>query len=521
MTKELPISRELDASSLERSCKVGGLAPGSRIHVSGACGTGMAAVLTLLKSLGFHVSGSDKAFYPPMGDIVRKTADKVFEGYDGKNLEPHPDLVVIGNSLSRNNPEVEYVLANNLPFASMPEVFSGLLIGTREHCPTSIVITGTHGKSTTSAACAVLFDTAGRKPGYFVGGIPKNLPGGIRAVDTSIPKEQRVVVLEGDEYDSAFFAKYAKFHSYRPDIAVVTSIEFDHADIYNSVEEIEAEFTKLAARVPQKGLILVADTGERLEKLVPEWKRDPAIRAAIKLYGEKPSSDFQLISRKPDPSGGQELELRLEHLRVSCRTPLSGPHNAWNLLAVAACGYTCGLTPEEIGRGIAAFEGVLRRQQVIFNTAGITVIEDFAHHPTAVDLTLKGISESYPGRRVIAVFEPRSNTSRRGFFQAEYASSFSSASRVLLLEVKDAGGYTGTSSPIIPLDVPKLAAEISKAGTEAKSAASVDEIINTILGEIRAGDVIVLMSNGDFGGLPAKLPRAINEKVSHGSQQKS
>lgn len=506
-SRELTPSRELDAASVARAKAVAALPRGAHIHVSGACGTGMASVLQLLKALGYHVTGSDKAFYPPMGDVVRKVADKVYEGYSEKNLVPHPALVVIGNSLSRGNPEVEYVLEQSLPFASMPEVFSALLIGDREHCPMSIVVTGTHGKTTTTAAVAKLFDSAGRKPGYFIGGVPKNLPGSIRAVDTSVPTEQRVVALEGDEYDSAFFAKYSKFHSYRPDIAIITSIEFDHADIYSSLAEIEIEFTRLVARVPKSGAILAADDSETLDRLIPAWA--PSIQAPVYRYGSKPSSAFRLLSRTPLGGAGQELALSLRGAELTARTSLSGPHNALNLLAAAAAGSLNGLSLDEIARGVSAFEGVLRRQHVVLDRDGITVLEDFAHHPTAVETTLRGLRELYPARRIVAVFEPRSNTSRRGFFQEAYAKSFDSADSVIIQNIVDSGGYWGTSEKREALSVPRLVSEIGQRGPHAVCFETVPEILDYLGTETKPGDVIVLMSNGDFGGLPKSLPERL------------
>ena len=509
MPVELKPSLELDDASLERTCRVSGIPTGAHVHVSGACGTGMASVLQLLKSLGYHVTGSDKAFYPPMGDVVRRTADRVFEGYSAENLKPHPALTVIGNSLSRGNPEVEYVLENGLPFASMPEVFAGLLIGTREHCPTSIVITGTHGKTTTTAATAVIFESAGLRPGYFVGGVPKNLPGSIRKVDTTVPADKRVVVLEGDEYDSAFFAKFSKFHSYRPDLLAVTSIEFDHADIYNSLEEIEAEFTKLVKRVPPAGAVLVAEGGEALERLVLLWKGDPDVKAPIYRYGERISSELRLLKRSPIPNGGQELELDLLGTTVSCRTTLTGPHNAFNLLVAAAAAHLKGLSPEEIRIGVETFEGVLRRQHVVAEPRGITVLEDFAHHPTAVLTTLQGLKEQYGPRRLVAVFEPRSNTSKRGFFQEAYAKSFAPADHVVIQNLGESSGYWGSENAGKPLDVPLLADTISRNGTPAVALTTVEEIGFHLKKELRPGDVVVLMSNGDFGGLPKSLPELL------------
>lgn len=504
-------NKELNQDSLERVKNLSTLKKGAHIHISGVCGTGTASVLQLLKDLGYKVTGSDKAFYPPMGDVVKKLADKVYTGYSQDNLKERPDLVVIGNSLSKNNPEIEFVLKENIPFASMPEVFAGLLIGDKEHCRNSIVVTGTHGKTTTSAAISTLLEVAGLKPGYFIGGMPKNLSSSIRRMELSLPLEKRTVVLEGDEYDSCFYAKYPKFHSYRPDILIVTSIEFDHGDIYNSIEEIEAEFTKLLRRVPGDGTILVCDEGKRLEQILPQWQNDIDIIAPIYLYGEKVNSRFKLESRNVlNNEQGQELKLKLNKIKVKTKTPLTGRHNALNLLVAAAVSEILGVSPENIKRGVETFSGVLRRQNLIAEVKGRTIIEDFAHHPSAVKVTLEGLKESYPKHRLIAVYEPRSNTSRRAFFQKDYIESFKSADVVVMLEVQNNNIYSNTNASTDTIDVKQLTKDI--ANTSGKLAIcfnTVDEIITFLKHNSRESDLIVLMSNGDFGGLAQKLPKEI------------
>ena len=512
MAPELTPSRCLDSKSLARVEKLRKLPEGAHIHISGVCGTGTAAVLCLLKQLGYRVSGSDKAFYPPMGAVVKETADRVFEGYSAENLAERPDLVVIGNALSRGNPEVEYVLDQEIPFASMPEVFAALLIGSREECPCSIVVTGTHGKTTTSAAVAHLIDSAGRKPGYFVGGMPYNLEGSIRPVSKEIPLAQRVVVLEGDEYDSAFFAKYSKFHSYRPDLLIVSSLEFDHADIFNSLDDIKNEFTKLAARVPKEGLILICDQGEELRKLSAEWESSSEIAARIQYYGESEESSYRLLSRSPWPfqqvpkrKVGQELVLEIDGEQFRVCTELSGRHNALNLLACAAAAWRQGIGEREIIQGILDFKGVKRRGQVIYDDGKLVVLEDFAHHPTAVQTTLEGLKESYPEKRLVAVFEPRSNTSRRSFFQEGYANSFSAADVVVMLEVLNRETYSATDAEVIALDVEKIISEIAAGGKTARSFSSAADIESYLLDTAAKGDLVVLMSNGDFSGLPQSL----------------
>ncbi len=477
--------------SNERAHFLGQLLPGAHIHISGICGTGTAAVASLLKQLGFKISGSDKAFYPPMGDVVRGITKELHVGYSETNLSSSkPDLVVIGNSLSGSNPEVEYVLSQGIPYASMPEVFQALLIGDRKICPTSIVVSGTHGKTTTSAMIATLFDIAGLKPGFFIGGAPANFKTTIRPVDLSVPLEKRCVVIEGDEYDSAFFAKWPKFLSYRPDVLVVTSLEFDHADIYSSLEEIEAEFRKVVALVPEVGTVLVHDeVATKFEH--PNLKR----------YGEKETSDYRVTSREV-LGAEQKLKLLLSGKEVDVVSETSGKHNALNALVTAAVGQIQGLTLEEISAGIREFQGVSRRQQKYQTKKGTTVIEDFAHHPTAVKTTLEGIREQYPDKRIVAVFEPRSNTSRRSFFQDRYQQSFAAADVVVIKEVTEVGGYSKTGEEFIPLDVKQLVLSLENA---AVSFPEVAEIQSYLTKELTPDDIVVIMSNGDFGGLLGKV----------------
>ena len=516
MTKTDLVANVFDERSVERIRFVRALSPGSHVHISGICGTGTAAALSLLKQLGFRVTGSDKAFYPPMGELVRKMADGVFEGYAAENLAETPALVLIGNALSRGNPEVEYVLENNIPFASLPEVFSALLIGSREDCRTSIVVTGTHGKTTTAAILASFLDFAGRKPGYFVGGIPTSLPSNIRPPSVEMPSARRVVVIEGDEYDSAFFAKYSKFHCYRPDIAIITSLEFDHADIYNSIEEIEAEFNCFVRGLPADGMVLYCDTSERLVSLAEQWRASPEVLASVIPYGLSEQSPYHLKKRSqwqyqdiPRPRYGQKLECSFGDHELVLRTMLTGEHNALNVLVSAAVSRRLGVGDEELGDAAKAFTGVKRRQQVIAEIGGITAIEDFAHHPSAVATTIAGLKESYPGRRLVVVYEPRSNTSRRAFFQDAYATAFNAADSVVIRDVLDPGTYSKTESEISSLDVAKLVADINAQNIPAIAFASVPEILEYLKSELGRGDVVVLMSNGSFDGLPQKLPEVL------------
>jgi UDP-N-acetylmuramate: L-alanyl-gamma-D-glutamyl-meso-diaminopimelate ligase len=504
--------KDVDPDSLVRTSSLAKVAPGAHIHLCGICGTGMAAVAELLKQQGYYISGSDKAFYPPMGEIVKRFADVLYSGYSAENLKKRPDFVIFGNSISANNPEAEFIQKEKIPFASMPEVFAAILIGDREHCPISVVISGTHGKTTTTAMVATIFEVAGLKPGFFIGGKPNNFTSGIRALDLSVTKNKRVVVLEGDEYDSAYFAKWPKFHSYRPDILVITSVEFDHADIYQSLEEIEAEFSKLVRRVPKTGHILVWDGSERLAALAKSWAESPDVQAKIDYYGENSDSSYHLIERVVKGEF-QELTVSLAGLAVNLLSNTSGIQNVYNILAASAVAKLCDVDVSKIASGVKEFKGVQRRQNSTMTTKGVLVIEDFAHHPTAVKLTLEGLKESHPDKRLIVAFEPRSNTSRRDFFQIEYVNSFDVADIVIIQEPTVGSGYSAVADRVVPLNVVKLVEDIkSKKHKQAKSVTSTGQIVQFLNTEASKGDVVVIMSNGDFGGLKDLIISQLNQE---------
>ncbi len=478
------------------------LKPPASIYISGICGTATASLAYLLKDLGFKISGSDRAFYPPMGDVIRAVTNDLFEGFSETNFSNRPDFVVVGNTVSFDNPEAEFIRENNIPYASLPEMLEHFLIGSRDECPTSIVCAGTHGKTTTSAAVASVFETAGLEPGFFIGGVVDGLPRQIRKVSDKAPFEKRVVILEGDEYDSAYFAKWSKFHTYRPDILIVTSLEFDHADIYESIEDIKDEFTAVVSKLPESGTILLWDGSEELRNLAEFWDQHEKTTADIQFYGEDADSTYRLVSRAQKGSS-QELELDLAGEAVQLETKLSGSHNALNLLAVSAASQIVGLSSSEIVEGVAQFQGVRRRQQVIFDQDEIKVIEDFAHHPTAVRLTLDGIKESHPGKNIIVLFEPRSNTSRRSIFQEDYAKSFSSANQVLIKTIEQVGGYSKYQTDVEKFDEKKLATDLNSAGIMAEVFSDVDLLLSEL--QLKKDDLVLIMSNGAFAGLPEKL----------------
>lgn len=510
----IEISRTLNEASLRRVQQVAALKPGAHVHISGICGTGMASVLQLLKKKGFYVSGSDKSFYPPMGELVRKLADVVYEGYSAENIKARrPELIVIGNALSRDNPEVKFTEENALAFANMPEVFAALLIETREEVAQSIVVTGTHGKTTTTAAVSCILDSCGLNPGFFIGGLPSDFSESLRLVDKTLPLEKRCVVLEGDEYDSAFFAKYSKFHSYRPDIVIVSSLEFDHADIFKDLSAIKDEFNALLTRVPETGLILACEAASGMPEIIAEWKKQANIKAKICTYGDRPEADLAVLHREVlnSPPFAQELRLKLWDLEISSKTKLSGAYNAWNILAAAAVAKHLRCEPEKIAAGISRFSGVRRRQQEIYNANDIIVVEDFAHHPKAVELTIQGLKEKYRSRRLIVAFEPRSNTSRQNIFQDEYAKSFRGAEIVLIPEISTPAAFSSVQAKneLKSLDVPALVSELGAKSAVKQSHCfkTVAELEAHLLGILKPGDLLVLMSNGDFSGLPERLSK--------------
>lgn len=511
-------SKEEKLASKKRADFLKNLPAGSHVHIIGVCGTGTSGLANLLSQRGFKVSGSDQSFYPPIGDIVKSYCNKVFTSYSKSNLDPKPDLVVIGNSARKDNEEVCYVFEENLPYVSMPEAFSAILIGDRETCPTSVVVCGTHGKTTTTTSIAYVLESLGLKPGYFIGGVPNDLSSGISGVDMALPLQDRVVVLEGDEYDSACFAKWAKFHSYRPDILIIGSLEFDHADIYSSIEEIASEFSEVAKEVPESGVILISDMYPTLLDLAKKWQADSEIKAKIVFYGKSSFSEYRLLKREQGEEQ-QHIEFELDSKKYSFDTSLLAEYNALNLLA---CYSVCdllfkrgvSLDLDNVRSSLREFKGVKRRQSLIAKSKNnILLFEDFAHHPTAVSQTLEAFKERFLGRRIIALFEPRSNTSRRKIFQSSYAESLAKADMLMILEPELQAMYSKDNKKIEVLDIEELKKETSLNASKeffVSSFRDVDKLIECLMSRAREGDVIVLMSNGSFGGAVKELAKRIN-----------
>lgn len=479
--------------SVANSSSLDTLTIGDHIHIIGVCGVAMAQLAILLSHSGFSVSGSDKEFYEPMGSLLRNSKVSLLTGYKEDNIPSQTKLVVIGNAISYGNPEVARVEEQHLPYTFFPKVLSEVVIGDRH----SIVITGTHGKSTTSALAAVVLEECGAKPSYFIGAQ-------VYGLSTSLKRgEGEISVCEGDEYDSAFFAKTPKFHFYKPTTLIITSIEFDHADIYPDLEAIKGEFRRLVENVPPEGKIICCIDDKVVREELEVYRN--ISKAEIITYSTSSDAMYSIENRREEGSS-QLIQLR-DGTRISL--PLAGEFSARNALAVYLATTSLGLNPSAVISALANFQGLRRRQEILLDNEQVTLIEDFAHHPTAVRETLKGLSERYKGRRLWALFEPRSNTSRRRIFQQDYVAAFSSADEIVLCEVAARHNDQGLEL----LSVAELASAISEAGTHARALTNADAIADTVMAESKAGDVIVIMSNGSFGGLPATLKERLERAV--------
>lgn len=462
------------------------------IHLIAICGVGMAPLAVLLKKAGYHVTGSDKAAYPPMSDVLRSAGIEIQEGFDPAHLDPHPDLVIVGNAVPRENPEALRVEQDALPKMSFPEAVAEFFIGDRK----SLVVAGTHGKTTTTGMLARVLKDAQQKPGYLIGGLVSDLGEFARASDGDY------FAIEGDEYDSAYFDKRPKFVHYRPAAAIVTSIEFDHADIYSDMDAIRSAFHGLAGQVPANGFII--GNGDYPDILATV---KPNTAARFISYGTGAENDWRL-SDLQSSAVGISFEAQYKgttEARITLQVP--GEMNALNALAVFAMCRELGIDDEPVLFGLSQFAGAARRQQKVGEVDGVVVIDDFAHHPTAVEATLEAIRGRYAGHRIVAVFEPRSNTSRRSVFQQQFTNALEKADFAVVSEV-----YVKENDPLAPdemLATDQVVDDLLAAGRHAWTAAGPDAILARLVGELRNGDVVVCMSNGAFGGLPRRLLAAL------------
>jgi UDP-N-acetylmuramate: L-alanyl-gamma-D-glutamyl-meso-diaminopimelate ligase len=463
-----------------------------RIHFIGICGTAMATVAAMMKQKGFDVAGSDQDVYPPMSDFLAAEGISALSGYRAEHITGELDLVVVGNAISRGNPELEEVLDRKIRYCSLPEAIrEHFLWGAR-----SVVVAGTHGKTTTTSLIGWMLTSGGKDPSVLVGGIARNFGDHGSSYRLGYGRE---FVIEGDEYDSAFFDKTAKFLKYLPDIAVINNVEFDHADIYEDLRAVSLAFRRLVRLVPRRGLLLLgADSAGALAL-------KDAVVSRIETFGLGDDVDWQAHDLE---SAGAATHFHVRRSGLPFGTfdvPLVGAHNVRNALAAIAVASDVGLSVERIAEGLRSFAGVKRRLELVGIADGVTVYDDFAHHPTAVAETLAGVRGSNPAARVWAVFEPRSASSCRSVFQDDFARAFAAADEVLIAPV-----FRSTLSESERLSVPRLVRDLRDRGQSAREADSVDDIIAGIVRDHRPGDLVVIMSNGGFGGIHRKLLRALS-----------
>lgn len=470
------------------------------IHLIGICGTAMASLAGLLQLKGHRITGSDQAAYPPMSDLLRGLGIPVAEPFAERNLEPRPDLVIVGNAMSRGNAELEYVLDRRIPFASLAQVIHDEFVAGRE----SLVVAGTHGKTTTTSMLAWIYEVASRKnsemaPSFLIGGVAENFGTSFQLRDVG------PMILEGDEYDTAFFDKGPKFMHYFPDALVLTHVEFDHADIYRDLDAVKTAFKRLVNLVPRRGRIVAFDGAPNVGECVS--------RAFCKVeqYGFKTGSHLQIEDLAHEGAQSRWKVRREGEPWGEFTLAMPGAHNALNATAAAALAAGQGVPLDAITEALATFKSVKRRLEVRAEVDGVTIIDDFAHHPTAIRETLKALREAYPrtsaGARLWAVLEPRSNTLRRNVFERELVESLSLADRVVL-----AGVFKLESIPADERLQPEgVVRALSAAGTDAILLNDADSIVENIAPQLKAGDVVAILSNGGFDGIYEKLPERLRQ----------
>ena len=474
---------------------------GKHIHLIGICGTAMASLAGLLQLKGHRITGSDQAAYPPMSDLLRSLGIPIEEPFDEANLEPRPHLVVIGNALSRGNPELEYVLDQRIPFTSMAQLLHEEFLCGRE----SLVVAGTHGKTTTTSMLAWIYEVAAKtdpqfKPSFLVGGVAENFGSSFELNAT------RPFILEGDEYDTAFFDKGPKFMHYFPDALILTHVEFDHADIYRDLDAVKTAFKRLVNLVPRRGRIVAYDGAPNVTECVAK------AMCPVERYGFAEDSMWQMTAFEHRDGGTHWQLLRAGEPWARLTLPMPGEHNALNATAAAALAAGQGVPVEAIVEALASFESVKRRLEVRAVVDGVTIIDDFAHHPTAIRETLRALRSAYPTSRLWAVLEPRSNTLRRNVFEHELVESLSLADRVVL-----AGVFKQESIPEGERLHPEaILLALANAGHEAALYAHADDIVSGIVPELASGDVVAILSNGGFDGIYEKLPAALRVREQAG-----
>lgn len=450
------------------------------VHFVGICGTAMASVAAAMKERGFHVTGSDSNVYPPMSTFLVERKIEVSPGYSEQNLAYKPNLVVIGNAISRGNPEAEAVLDRKLRYCSLPELLKEFFIRGKR----SLVVTGTHGKTTTTSLLTWVFEHNGLNPSFLIGGIPNNFSQGARFTDSEW------FIIEGDEYDTAFFDKRSKFQHYLSEVAVANNLEFDHADIFENLAAIQTSFRRFFNLVPRNGLLLANGDDPNLAPLLEN------VPCPLKRFGLAEQNSVRAFNIKLGPTASEfEIPSFKFHLN------LVGELNVRNALAVVACAKHCGLKNHQIQSAFDTFKGIKRRMEVRGISGGVTVVDDFGHHPTAIRETLRALRLKYPTQKIWAIFEPRSNTTRRNVFQNDLVGAFSDANAVVVSQVARLEQLPSNER----LDPERLMSDLQATGKAAAYLPDVDAIVEHVRKGVTGGDIVCVFSNGGFGGIHSKL----------------
>ncbi len=459
------------------------------IHLIGICGTAMASLAGMLQERGFRVTGSDAAAYPPMSTFLESLGIPVAQPFAESNLDPKPDLVVVGNALSRGNVELERVLDQRIPFCSLPQILHDEFLVGKD----VLVVVGTHGKTTTTSMLSWIFETAGLQPSFLIGGIAENFGRSFGLGDG------KHFILEGDEYDTAFFDKGPKFMHYFPDSVILTSVEFDHADIYKDLDAVEMAFKRLVNLVPRRGRIVAFDSGASINGCLQK------AFCPVERYGTSDRANWKITNLKLNQERTSWSVLRDSKAWADFDFALGGEYNVWNATAAAALAANYEISKDVIAQALKTFRSVKRRLEVKAEVNGITIIDDFAHHPTAIEQTIHALRARYPESRLWVVLEPRSNTMRRNVLQDALARRLALADQVVIAAI--------FKSEAIPeaerLDLNRVVGEIQKRGKPARILADADAIATAIAPELRQRDVVAILSNGGFGGIYEKLPQRL------------
>jgi UDP-N-acetylmuramate: L-alanyl-gamma-D-glutamyl-meso-diaminopimelate ligase len=461
------------------------------VHLIAVCGTAMGALACMLKEMGLAVTGSDQNVYPPMSTFLAEKGIQIFSGFNASNITYKPDLVVVGNAVRKDNPEALAMNEWSLDYCSMPQALNHFVVRDRK----ALVVAGTHGKTTTSSILAWILQKAGLDPSFMIGGILQNFKGNYRL------GQGAYVIIEGDEYDTAFFDKGAKFFHFDPYIAILTSIEFDHADIFEDLAHVKRTFSRLISGISKDHTLIAHDEDQNIDELTA------AVNGHCLRYGKQSSSHWRITSTRIDPPWNCFEVSRHQMEYGAFKTRMIGTHNLLNALAAIAAADRLGLSRQDISEALETYAGVKRRQEIRGVANGITVMDDFAHHPTAVRETIAAVRPFYPDGRLIAVFEPRTNTSMRNVFQDVYPSSFDNADLIcirkppLLAKIPQESRFSSE----------KLVADIANRGKEAYFFPDTPEIIEFLAGEAKSGDVVLIMSNGGFDNIHERLLSVIGQ----------